>query len=66
MPDCLMWLRLGFFVQQCPLGKRLHLMPLHAPMGMKSRWSQPPSVLLCDRGVVSACHLSEISFIYIG
>lgn len=53
------------FVQQCPLGKRLHLMSLHAPTGMKNRWSQPPSVLPCDRGVVSACHLSEINFIYI-
>lgn len=61
----LMWLRLSFFVWWSPLENHLHLMALHALMSMKNWWSRPPSVLPCERGVVSACYLSETSFIYI-
>lgn len=41
-----------FFAQRCSLGDHAHLMPLHAPMGTTSRWSQAPSALFCYR----TCH----------
>lgn len=71
VPDPLMYLGVRFFLYSSAHWGNvciscLFMLPCeNCPMRMKSRWSQPPSVLPCDRGVVSACRLSETSFIYI-